>query len=301
MIYCYALSLFFVLFYSIFPIIADKNSSQPDLLSLFCSPISFNESGFRCYIKHRYNRPEYTHFFSLCFDDIINFLDHGIIETREYADRTLKLFHKKIKQTSYIHPQAFNNFLKQLPQLIKKYIKQDSFNTKIEKSITKFFYSYNNTQTTPLSAQLTKLVTQEYSKYEQSISTNELRATLMRFLELAISKLIWNAQDQLETWDSMKELAYYIEQLGKEHIIYQEDLDDLYWSLIARFCYFIELSGAQLSLETYKAIQKDMDSLYFLFTEEQEDYIETKNSYLKRSLKEGAIKAHAHSFGIINS
>lgn len=289
--------------------------SQPSLLDIFCAPIIFTDAGFKCYIKHRYNRAEYSDFLSLCFTDMIEFLTWGKQQkSRDYPKRILNLFHSKLKHIRCINAFAFQDLLKEMPELLKHYFVPEIVSKNhYKKNINELLYSsflnrFDEFKQEPetflddLSGNIATILLQETLSNE-TISPSDLRNQLLRFLEQGLNKLIWSWEEGAEVWQSFKTLDTLIMHFNKEGILtFEEDLDDLYWSLITSFEYFIELAGSQLPLSVYQEMRKDLDeeNLNLFIIEEQEDYVETKPKYLRRIINSGAVKAQAHSMGFIN-
>src|SRR5262245_13627032 len=81
-----------------------NKQSEISLFDLYCSLITFTETGFKCYIKHRFNQPSYHDFLALSMNDLLQFLEYGLKQkTRDYPKRILNLFHKKLKSTNYVN------------------------------------------------------------------------------------------------------------------------------------------------------------------------------------------------------
>ena len=100
---------------------------------------------------------------------------------------------------------------------------------------------------------------------------------------------------------SVKVIAKNLTTLKEHNIINQDDLDDLFKSLLERFCHFLDLAGSDLSVEVIQKIKEDIASgnLMFLELEEQEDFMETKSERLGRSIIQTEAKVRARSYGII--
>jgi hypothetical protein len=75
-----------------------------------------------------------------------------------------------------------------------------------------------------------------------------------------------------------------------------DDLDDILWSLMHRFCYFLELTGSVLPLEFYGEIEHDLTNnlVFFLETKEQDEGIITKKETLAQALLQAKTKAYAY-------
>lgn len=291
-------------------------------LDIFLQPIKFTDSGLRCFIKHVLNNPNYKDFFSVSLSHPVQLLKYPG-QNREYAYSVLQLFKLTLIKTPYMSAFAVEEFLSQLPELLKQYF--DNKNTLIEQPLTekfnallytKFLNEFATFKQKPreflydLSNSLTAIVQENYAPLRKrentehtklTISSNKLRKTIIRFIELAINKICWSAQEQEEIWRSIKSMASSITTLAEQGIINDpDDLDILYWALLSRFDNFIDLAGASLSLKTYETIEKDLitNSVPFIQFEEQEEELEPKENYLKRVITIGKAKALAYSTNI---
>ena len=120
---------------------------------------------------------------------------------------------------------------------------------------------------------------QEFTKsqyMQTTLDKEQVRQQVIRFLEIALNKVLWSPYDEQEVWIHVKRTSEYLHQLLGTSILNADDLDDLYQSLIARFIYFLDLAGSELNLETIDMIKADiLEKRLLLFTlKEQEDFIE---------------------------
>jgi len=110
-----------------------------------------------------------------------------------------------------------------------------------------------------------------------------LRQMLIRFLEVGLNKLVWSPKEADKSWESVKTMSHQLAALMEYNIINDlNDLDELYWSLLHRYRYFIELHSTDLSLSFYQQVKADImnKNLMLLELEEQETFIESKASCL---------------------
>jgi len=134
------------------------------------------------------------------------------------------------------------------------------------------------------------------------VNLEHLRQSLIRFIELAVNKVIWNLQDYKNIWSLFAGLSKSIEELSKQEIIQDIDnVDDMLWSLVHRFCDFLEIVGHELPIEFYPEFKDQLFSskLLILQLEEQEKSITTKQTQLVQALFEGEARARAYQKGII--
>jgi hypothetical protein len=131
---------------------------------------------------------------------------------------------------------------------------------------------------------ITSLAQKITQQAEQEMELAHMQHTVVRLLEIAIGKTIWSPYDQQKTWESVQHLSKQLVLLLEENIIGDVDaLDDLLWSLIHRYCYFLELTGSLLTSEFYKTVLDDIDSKNLLISlvEEQDDLLKPKKLFLK--------------------
>ena len=136
----------------------------------------------------------------------------------------------------------------------------------------------------------------------EDISVDELRHTLVRLLEITINKLTWHPEEHAKIWVSVKSISKQLEVLMEHNIIDDaNDLDDLYWTLIHRFCYFLDLAHADLPVKFLEAIKDDVSTQQFLLIEleEQEPLITSKRDHLLHVVRSGIARKKAYDKGIV--
>lgn len=293
------------------------DNNNTNMMQFFFRQPKYTRSSIKCFLKHIYNNNKYAqNFLSLNFSHIATFLSYSN-ETdlpRDYIAKIMTLFGQKLKSTTYINSYAFCDLLEVLPSLIKSHFNQEKEkNCKIE-SFKECLYSYlltdfkklkenPNTALEELSNKIYNIAFRDADQ-SQDISIIKLQHAVISFLEIALSKLIWSPIDQEEVWLSVKSIAHNIEQLHNNNIIPDVYfLDQLLWSLVYRFTYFLGLAGAELSQKCYQVIQEDLatqeSALWSL--PEQEAFITTKLAYLEEYLLEAEIRSRAYQEGIITN
>ncbi|MGB8367116.1 MAG: hypothetical protein WCD44_02045, partial [Candidatus Babeliales bacterium] len=139
---------------------------------------------------------------------------------------------------------------------------------------------------------------------EEEMNVEQLRQSIIRFLEISLNKLVWSSEEEEKTWQSVKNISRQLATLMDTNVLVDiNDLDDLFWTLIYRYCYFLELSGGNLSVEFYEKVKNDIagQELLFLELEEEDNFFESKTSYLTRSLLQAEAKSRAYRKGIVVS
>jgi hypothetical protein len=285
-----------------------------DMLSKFCNPIKFTDNGMRCFFKHVFNDKEYPSYLAHSLSHMIQFLRYGKHKGQSpvYMQSTLRLFHNRLKSTYYITINSAMTTVEDLLPLVENYFIEEpstlfgSLKTNVKQILyDNFLSNFNFFKAEPdnffnsISNEIIEKLHLDIST--QAIDKEQFRQTIVRFLEHSLSKLIWCPHDQDDIWDSFKALSEKLACYMDAGIIYEDDLDDLYQTLIERFSYFLRLSGSELSLSLTEKMRNDIDSgnLFIFQVEEQESQIKSKADRLKDILWEVDAKIIARQRGII--
>lgn len=297
------------------------NQPQPgiflDATASLHSPVKFTNNGIQNFLRHTFSHPLYSQeVLAHDFSHLIQFLQHGkrMGQKRTYCKSVLRLFTNKLKSTPFVNAYAFHNMLKDLPEMLNSYFiifKLADINpAKLvvhEVSMNHFANQFSLFKDNPnlffndLSQHIIDALNSNYQISEE-ISIEELRKTILILLEIGLSKLVWTPEDTIETWELCKKISDQLSVLMETNIICDpDDLNDLFITLVERYCYFLEITGADLPVEFFEKIKQIIasESLLFLDMEEQEQSIETKAERLIRTLKESEAKARARQAGII--
>jgi hypothetical protein len=122
---------------------------------------------------------------------------------------------------------------------------------------------------------------------------------VLRFLEVGLSKLIWNPHEQEKTWESVKSISHHLATLMKYNIVDDlNDVDELFWTLIHRYRYFLELHNTTMPLSCYAKIKRDIrtQKLMLFELEEQEPFLQSKASCLMHTILAQEAKKRAHEY-----
>lgn len=288
----------------------------PEMLIHFFKQPKYSKTSITCFLRHTFNHSYYAQkFLAVNFSHLKTFLSYASKsnQPRSYIESVLSLFRQKLKSTSYINAYAFIEFLDTMPSIIQPYF--DEENEKKEKLdnikntiqdflINNFEDLKENTEETlqNLSEKIYETTLIKPSDKEIDISVTKLQHTVMLFLETALSKLVWSPYDQKEIWESVKHIANKLEDLLLHNIILDTDsLDELFWTLIYRFCYFLEIAGSEISINCYQLINNELTTQKSLFwtLKERELFITPKLKYLKYHLMQAEARARACQAGII--
>lgn len=290
------------------PSLTIKNSiDTPKKVSFYALPLVFTPEGISSFFNHSFNRDEYgkeflPHNLSHLSQMICHAQEQGL--SHEFTEGAIRLFYQKLKSAPYVSAPAFERFLDQtVPYLELQLAYKDlALMDEIKNTlIGSFKAQFSFLQEDPigffdhLSKELNETI------HTQAISPERARNTLIKFFNSALDKAIWSPDDQLGTWHSFKKIGATIEYLHTIRVIPDRfDANDLYWSLVERYCYFLELVGTKLKLETLQAIKQDImtSTPSWLMTEEQEAGITNKLEKLARVIAATETRVIAHNNGI---
>jgi hypothetical protein len=272
-----------------------------------CAPINFSGAGIQRFIEQVFNRPVYAQeILPNDFRHLLQLLHHGAISASSaYAQSVLKLMTNKIKGASYVNAYAFANVLKYFSQYLAPYLKPTpliSFEP-LKKQINDVLYAsflnkFDQFKQDPdhFFVTVSDAIINEIKVAPEfdGVSHKQVQQALYRFVDVCMNKLIWSPQDHEAIWPIIKDIAGYVEQLTENNCLADfDDVDDLYWSLIYRLCFFIDISSPDLPVCFYETIKQDLatNSLLLCDLEEQEEHLETKGQHLMQALLAGEAKA----------
>lgn len=283
------------------PVSAPSDNQDLDLFSYFLRPINFSKEGITFYFKYTYNHEKYTEYLPYNFSHMIQFLEFGQNnnQSEAYAKSIIKLFLQKIKGCDFINAYSLITSMPKLADVLGIYIekKEATFLQELQKSLKARFSNifsnyFSYFQKSPdafleaLSEQIAKKTNEVQT--QQHVDVEHIKKDILRFLETCISKLIWPPKDVYDAWTAVNEIACQAELFLDKKLLSDVDaLDDICWSLIHRFCYFMELSADDMAQEDLIKIIHDIheEKLLLLQIEEQEDLMSNKKEYLLKKIK----------------
>jgi hypothetical protein len=290
------------------PIIIASDQEEEKKLNLFFSRIEFTHSGISSFFNYTFNRKEYgTDFLPHNFGHLTQFIQYSQLagQPKEFTEGVLRLFNQKLKVSPYVSAPALERMLVQTSPYFEQQLAQKDFCLWQEiknNLISSFKKRFSFLQKNPsgffedVSKELASKISLELT------SPDRVRFTLLRMLTSSCDKLVWSPNDQTKTWESVKKIGAIIERLHKKKVIPDElDANDLYWSLIERYAYFLELVGNRLTMKTCQKIKQDLQdkSCSWLSCAEQEAGLQTKTERLAEALLETEIKIRAGQTGIL--
>lgn len=290
-------------------------NSSDNIMNLHM-PIAFTNNGIQTFLKQVYNHPRYSQeVLAHDFSHMIQFLHYGkkIGQKRAYARSVIRLFTNKLKSTPFVNAYAFLYMLQELPSLLNDYFiifkladldpAKCAVNDLLYSNFINQFESFKEDPKlffNTLSQQIIESLNTRYQLAED-VSADELRKSVNLLIEIGLSKLVWAPQDNIETWELCKRIGSQLSVLVDTNIIADfDELNDLYISLIERYCYFLDIANEDFNVIFFEKIKHSVvsESLPMLEMEEQEAGIETKMERLMRSLVEGEAKVRGREMGL---
>lgn len=287
-------------------------------LSLF-SPVDASPDGIKNFLQHVYNRNEYLEILPTNLSHIVQFLEHGKKnkQSRAYTKSVVKLFSNKLKGVQYINAYAYSMMLAQLPDLLNNHflIKRSNGLMKYKETLNSILYQtflskYDFFKKSPqeffdvLSQEIIQTLQHDLPMLGDDITPDELRNTVVRFLEVGINKLVWHPEEHDKIWGNVKAISRQLEALMENNIIDDaNDLDDLYWTLIHRLSYFIDIAHESLPAKFFETIKTDIASEQLLLVEleEQEALITSKRDHLMHIVRGNLARKQGMAKGLILS
>lgn len=283
-----------------------------ETLSALTTPIAFTRIGLESFFVEQFNSPLYTecvlpsHFGHLAY--LLHY-SSNVNEPYDFVLGIFDIFHTRMKDCHWVNALSFSLLLDQLPGYLQDMCVQKE-QEELEKSIQDILYKRLFARFTKISAnpmdginsmdtfletidQVVNPTAREISelvaKAAQKRQVRELQDIVTRFIESALEKIVWNPQTQHDSWDSLCILAEQIRQLHESGIIYSaKTVNQLYWTLLYRYGYFLRSTKDLLNPEVFEYIKADiaMHQYDWLATAEAEEFLTPKKEYIKYILWE---------------
>ena len=135
------------------------------------------------------------------------------------------------------------------------------------------------------------------------VTIDEFRDTLVCFLDVGLSKLIWHPEDGLQTWLSANAIANSLVAMADNNMFDSDDAYELKDTLLERYCFFIDIVSKDLPANFFPSLKNDLANQRsaLLDDEELEKCLETKRERVARAFCEGEFQASARKQGVIVS
>jgi hypothetical protein len=251
------------------------------------------------------------------FSHLFNLITSGNTNNQSptYLRSIIKLFSNMLKGAEYVNAYEFESFMARFPILVQPYFSLNASKSYITQvalydahMFDRFKVTVNNVLYMKFSSEYEsfKRNPNEFLEYisseivtiaQEEITREQLRQGIIRFAEIALSKLIWDVSNPEKSWDNTKKIATHFATLLEYNILDDlNDLDDLYWSLLTRYCYFIDVTAIDLFPAFYTTIKNDISSGKVLLLElaEQDSFVEPKLSYMQRTIMKAQAQSEAY-------
>lgn len=279
-------------------------------------PVRFTGCGIEEFLRSTFSDPTYaSDILPNNLSHLLQFLEYGKSTKQQpaYAQSVLRLFLNKLKAVPYINAYAFDLALQHLPSLLKHYFTPyphdviDILQLKVNDLLyTQFLNKFALFKYDPgafldlVSYDIVNMAFQEFS-YQQDHNPQELRKNLMMFLEVSLGKVIWSPYEGKQTWQLFKQMANHLAACHDSFCITMNDLNDLYSSLLERYCFFLDVAAIDLSDDFYHAVttDKSKDKLALFAQGTKEQYLESNLKRFDRALSCAHTRARAYERGLV--
>lgn len=281
-----------------------------DTLEYLLRPVKCTAHGIRCFVKHTYNHPEYTDILPACFAHVTDMCAYASRERLplSFDERAFTLFHAKLLTCSWVNPYALLVLLEDTPRLVCPRMQQArhadvrALEQTLHDALLNNFQQLKTDPQAFLEDTAHKLYASVHSGSTQDLQ--RLQYTFCRFLEHALSKLVWDPRDQKSVWESclmIGEQIYTWYSLGM--LPDNRACNTCLWALLGRFAYFIECAGSRIHPATYHfmldSLERYSHDWVWLQTQELETWITPKSSFLRTIIEQGILKQKASTAGIL--
>lgn len=277
------------------------------------APIRLDNEGISSFFKTVFKDPNYgVDILPDSFFHLEQLLSYGYKsgQSIRFTRSALRLFTNKLKSSLYVNAYAAQELLEQLPKVLGPYASSDRIedNGVKEEVVTllyeEFFANFEQFKQDPdgffsrLSNDIVKRVDTISHKTEPELT--QLHSSLHLFLDLVFNRLIWDPTDEAKTWESVKALGNSLSILKDAHLIASpEVLDDLYNSIISRYCIFLDLMQGNLSVQCFVALKDAVsnETAPMLESSTEEEYALSRREQLLRTIHIGETQARAREYG----
>lgn len=290
--------------------VVEKNTFYCKAMSLFVNKI--------------YNTPQYAEHLSQDATHVTELLHlagkYGLGQEAVYTG--LRLFHNKLKEADIIDDTATGHLLQEFPKLLERFFtaeepaveKTSSLHSPakvMENMLLSEFTAHVqqpkvglDTFFTNLARKMAKAVpTEKPQESDIYMMRERLRTQVSSFLEQVIGKTMWYPQNYESIWESVTSMAHSVHMLGASGVLnHMDSVDDLMWSIVHRFSFFLDQYGSRLPRSFFAHIRDAIEQkqAFFLNSPELDEGITTKKDTLLNALARAEAKAVAFKHGIIS-
>lgn len=253
------------------------------------APLETSKKGVEDFFTHIFTHPHYSsRVLPYSFDHLEQLITYRA--EPKFVEYVLRCFSNKVKASLYIQAASLDRFLTSFTQCIQQTIHLGSKGPDkgqkeelISLLYNRFLSEFERFKQDPesffdqLSEDILAAITRAPTRTRSQIDSDEISHTIVLFLELCCNKLAWDSKDELKTWQTVVSLAEKFLRLEQVHLISSSDLENIYVSLVERYCFFLELMRADLSVEFLSALKGAV-------TAETEPFLETNRQHLLHTI-----------------
>jgi hypothetical protein len=298
---------------------ANWNIDDPNhYLHLATQQIRFTQPGLRIFFRTIFNNIHYTiEYLPHSLGHLLEFLSYSKRTNQpiEYDEFALRLFYNRLKACRYISIQAVDSFCKKAPELLKRHWNTtlplasdlqshyvDTLYRQFDPATGNFLLFKNDPQQffKKLADSLIALV--DTSKLQtQLLDQERCKQALLLFLDTALSRVMFDIQDATTIWPSIKALSETLIEWHSAHIINEDELDDLYHTLLERFYDIVDLTNMEIPEKMAADIRADLenDQVLLFALEEQEELLQTKAERMADMLLYFQARSEGYKKGLI--
>lgn len=239
----------------------------------------------------------------------------------EKAYTCLRLFYNNVKSCETVDDTVVDQVLETMPKLFDRYfevspteigelnIVRESVEDLLLERFTDQFDAFQvepDVFINKISSDISGIVKSRIMFIRQEEEERELKEKLrniiIRFADLMVSKSIWYEEYYERIWATVTSIADNLHKLGTRGVINDQDnLDELWDSLVKRFVWYLDFRGSALPVDFYEQIEEDLKNNVQLFLEldEQDDGIITKKELIQDAVIRAKAKAIAFEKGLM--
>lgn len=272
------------------------------------------------FINNEISRPEYpSEVLPNDFTHLIQLIGYGHTLQNDrimYGRSTFNIFNKLVGGAPFVNPYPFATMLENLPRLLKPYVvtfKSTSGHTgvivdadmfgRLKQTVDDMLFLEFGSRFELFKSDpalfFNNLSEQIIQAAREEVEVERFRQSMVRFIEIGISKMIWDITDSKSIWPNVKKISTSIEELYNTGIIHDiNDIDNLCWSLVHRFNYFLDITFERMPESFYHDMKTDIhnEPPLFLRLEEQDICLQNKFDCFKHALLKNEAKSLAYNF-----
>jgi hypothetical protein len=265
-----------------------QETNKEDIIGEFLRPVEPSQDAVSKFFAHRFNTKMYTdsimpsYFFH--FFDFVS-ISKGVQDPCSFLTSICIIFDQRLKACYWTNPYAAMLFLHELAEALsfltrkKECYAENQIKQIIHQALLDEFDLLKNEPDQFLTKVSTTIL--DTIEYESLESTT---AALSKFIDTMLSKLVWDPQEQSDTWECAKLIAEELQKLWECRLIPNErTYNNLLWTLLYRYGYFMECYATSFNDDYYGKLQKDLQvnpPAFLLFAEEDEAAL-SKKAYLQ--------------------